>query len=267
MIWGIISPLNGAYHRELERILSRRGLTFAKVNPRPARRFAEAMGRFAKTDRLDAEMLARMGRALQLKATEAHSEALASLRELIVFRRGLIKDRTAAKTRLKTASQAMLRRLLTRRLGQIERQLARVDAAMKAIVASDPDLTNRFDILVSVPGISTTSATALLADMPELGALSGKQAAALAGLAPISRQSGQWQGRERIHGGRRSVRQALFMPTLCAIQHNHALRAKFQELVRAGKPRKVAVTAVMRKLLVLANTLIRDGRKWAPDPT
>ncbi|MFW2545736.1 IS110 family transposase, partial [Primorskyibacter sp. 2E107] len=242
----IVFEASGAYHRELERMLTRRGLTFAKVNPRQARRFAEAIGRAAKTDRLDAEMLARMGSALQLQPTETHSEALGELRELLVFRRGLIKDRTAAKTRLKTARLAMLRRLLTQRLGQIERQLARVDIAMKAIVASDPALVQRSEILTSIPGISTTSAMALLTDMPELGMLSGKQAAARAGLAPISRQSGQWQGRERIQGGRHTVRQAMFMPTLCAIQHNHAARSKFEELVRAGKPRKLAVTAVMR---------------------
>jgi transposase len=214
----------------------------------------------------DAEMLARMGSALQLQPTETQSEALGDLRELLVFRRGLIKDRTAAKTRLKTARHAMLRRLLTQRLGQIERQLARVDAAMKVIVASDPESAHRSEILISIPGISTAPAMALLADMPELGALTGKQAAALAGLAPISRQSGQWQGHERIQGGRHSVRQALFMPTLCAIQHNRAVQAKFEDLVRAGKPRKIAVTAVMRKLVVLANALIRDGRKWAPEP-
>ena len=262
----VVFEASGAYHRDLERMLSRLGLAFAKVNPRQARRFAEAMGRVAKTDRLDAEMLARMGRALQLEATQTHSEALGDLRELLVFRRGLIKDRTAAKTRLKTARHAMLRRLLIQRLGQIERQLAKVDAAMKAIVASDPDLANRSEILTSIPGISTTSAIALLAEMPELGALPGKQAAALAGLALISRQSGQWQGHERVQGGRPSVRQALFMPTLCAIQHNRAARSKFDDLVRAGKPRKVAVTAVMRKLVVLANALIRDGRKWVPEP-
>lgn len=262
----IVFEASGAYHRDLERMLTRRGLAFAKVNPRQARRFAEAMGRVAKTDRLDAEMLARMGSALKLEPTKPHSEALADLRELLVFRRGLIKDRTAAKTRLKTARQVMLRRLLSQRLAQIERQLARVDSSMQAIVGSDTSLADRSDILISIPGISTTSAIALLADMPELGALSGKQAAALAGLAPVSRQSGQWQGHERIQGGRHSVRQALFMPTLCAIQHNRAVRIKFEDLVRAGKPRKVAVTAVMRKLVVLANALIRDGRKWAPEP-
>lgn len=261
----VVFEASGVYHRDLELMLTRRGLTFAKVKPRQARRFAEAMGRVAKTDRLDAEMLAKMGNALQLKPTQTHSEDLGELRELLVFRRGLIKDCTAARTRLKTARHAMLRRLLAQRLGQIERQLARVDAAMKVIMASNPDLANRSKILISIAGISTTSAIALLADTPELGALTGKQAAALAGLAPISRQSGQWQGHERIQGGT-SVRQALFMPTLCAIQHNRAARSKLDDLVRTGKPRKVAVSAVMRKLVVLVNALIRDGRKWVPDP-
>ncbi|WP_243651919.1 IS110 family transposase [Primorskyibacter sedentarius] len=121
---------------------------------RQARRFAAATGRVAKTDRIDAEMLARMGSALQLQPTETQSEAFGDLRELLVFRRGLIKDRTAAKTRLKTARYAMLRRLLTQRLGQIERQLARVDAAMKVIVASDPKPAHRLEILISIPGIA-----------------------------------------------------------------------------------------------------------------
>lgn len=262
----IVFEASGAYHRDLERMLSRRGLTFGSVNPRQARRFAEAIGRVAKTDRLDAEMLARMGTALQLDPTVVQSEVVADLRELPVFRRGLIKDRTAARTRLKTARQVMLRRLLAQRLAQIERQVARVDTAMRSLATSDAALTERLEILVSIPGISTASAMALLADMPELGTLSGKEAAALAGLAPMSRQSGQWQGHERIQGGRQSVRQTLFMPTLCAIQHNGAVRAKFEGLVQAGKPRKVAVTAVMRKLIVLANALLRDGRKWALEP-
>ncbi|WP_221235708.1 transposase, partial [Sagittula marina] len=246
--------------------LARRFFTFQTLNPRQARRFAEAIGRVAKTDRLDAEMLARMGAALQLEPTAVEPEIVVNLRELLVFRRGLIKDRTAAKTRLKTARQAMLRRLLTQRLAQVERQIARVDATVQALIASDARLVERLNILVSIPGISRISATALLADMPELGSLSGKEAAALAGLAPVSRQSGQWQGQERILGGRRSVRQALFMPALSAIQHNSSAKAKFEDLVRAGKPRKVALTAVMRKLIVLANALLRDNRKWAPEP-
>lgn len=208
-----------------------------------------------------------MGSALQLEPTVAQPDVVADLRELLMFRRGLIKDRTATRTRLKTARQGVLRRFLAQRLAQVERQIVRIDATMQALIASDAGLTERLNILVSIPGISLVSATALLADMPELGSLSGKEAAALAGLAPISRQSGQWRGQEHIQGGRQSVRQVLFMPALSAIQHNSSAKAKFEDLVQAGKRRKVAVTAVMRKLIVLANALLRDGRKWGPEPT
>ena len=214
----------------------------------------------------DALVLARMGTALQLAPTSALSEHMAELQDLQVFRRGLIRDRTAAQTRLKTARPPLLRRLLAQRLAQIERQIGSVDGAMQAIVKTDPDLRARMEILVSIPGISTVSATAILVDMPEIGHMDGKQAAALAGLAPVSRQSGRWQGQERIRGGRSSVRRSLFMPALSAIQHNRPTKERFNQLVAAGKPRKVALVAVMRKLIVTANALLRDGREWSEIP-
>jgi transposase len=171
-----------------------------------------------------------------------------------------------SQTRLKTARPTLLRRLFAQRLAQIERQIASVDSATQIIMDADPDLCMRREILVSIPGISAVSATAILVDMPELGGMDGKQAAALAGLAPMSRQSGLWQGQERIQGGRSSVRRALFMPALSAIQHNRPAKARFEQLVTAGKPRKVALTAVMRKLIITANALLRDGRKWSEIP-
>lgn len=256
----VVFEASGAYHRDLEQALARRGLAFAKVNPRQARRFAEATGKIAKTDRVDAAVLARMGMALDLAPSAALPAYVGELQDLLVFRRGLIRDRTAAQTRLKTARPALLRRLLAQRLAQIDRQVASVDRAMQTIIDADPDLCARREILVSIPGISIVSATAVLVDMPELGGMDGKQAAAL---APMSRQSGRWQGQERIQGGRSSVRQALFMPALSAIQHNRPAKARFEQLVAAGKSRKVALTAVMRKLIVTANALLRDGRKWS----
>ena len=262
----VVFEASGAYHRGLEQVLARRGLPFAKVNPRQARRFAEAIGQVAKTDRVDAAVLARMGMALDLAPSSVLPEHVSELQDLLVFRRGLIRDRTAAQTRLKTARPPLLRRLLAQRLAQIERQIASVDSATQIIIDADPDLRARMEILVSIPGISTVSATAILVDMPELGGMDGKQAAALAGLAPMSRQSGRWQGQERIQGGRSSVRRALFMPALSAIQHNPSAKARFAQLVAAGKPRKVALTAVMRKLIVTANALLRDGRKWSEIP-
>ena len=140
----------------------------------------------------------------------------------------------------------------------------RVEAAMETLIKKDEALAERFAILLSIPGIAKLSAFAILIDMPELGAIEAKQAAALAGLAPITRQSGNWKGRARIRGGRANLRQALYMPALVATRFNEDLKAKYQELIKVGKPAKVAITAVMRKLLLLANALLRDRRKWTP---
>lgn len=133
-------------------------------------------------------------------------------------------------------------------------------------VAQDEALSRKLAILVSIPGIGETTALSMLIEMPELGTLDGKQAASLAGLAPISRQSGKWQGRERIQGGRPILRRAIYMPALVATRFNADLQAKYEQLIRAGKPAKVALTAVMRKLVVMANALLRDGREWSETP-
>ncbi|MEP7172071.1 MAG: transposase, partial [Aestuariivirga sp.] len=138
-----------------------------------------------------------------------------------------------------------------------------IDAAMAGKVAQDEAMSQRLAILVSIPGIAEVTALAILVEMPELGALDGKQAASLAGLAQVSRQSGKWQGKERIRGGRALLRRAIYMPALVAARFNPILKAKYDQLVLAGKPAKVALTAIMRKLIVLANALLRDGRTWA----
>lgn len=139
-----------------------------------------------------------------------------------------------------------------------------IEKEIMLLVKNDPDLAGRFDILVSIPGLSTVTAFALLIDMPALGALDQGQAASLAGLAPVARQSGAWTGRAFIRGGRANVRQALSMPALVAIRFNPDLKAKYDQLKAAGKAPKVAITAIMRKLIVLANALLRHGRKWEP---
>jgi transposase len=135
-----------------------------------------------------------------------------------------------------------------------------------AIVAADKDLAVRAEILTSIPGIAKITACAILTEMPELGHLSGKQAAALAGLAPISRQSGKWQGKERIQGGRASVRRAVYLPAVVATRFNPDMKAKYEQLISTGKCKKLAITAVMRKLIVTANALLRDQRKWGEYP-
>ena len=258
----IVFEATGAYHRQIEAVLAARAIPFVKVNPRQARRFAEATGRLAKTDRVDAVMLAKMGAVLDLEAQKPKSENLHELKDLIGARRALIKDQTAARTRLATATQPLIKRQLIARLTQIAAQVQQIDAAMADKVAQDEAMSQKLVILMSIPVIAEVTALAILIEMPELGTLDGKQAASLAGLAPVSRQSGKWQGKERIRGGRALLRRAIYMPALVAVRFNPDLKAKYDQLVQAGKPAKVALTAIMRKLIVMANALLRDGRKW-----
>jgi transposase len=236
----VLFEASGAYHRLLEGQLVTAGLGGIKVNPLQARRFAEATGQRAKTDRTDAAVLARMGTLLELPARPPKDENQHALHELYMGRLALIKDQTAAKNRLKTVSQTILRRQILARLKQITRQIEEIDTARDQAMRQDGVLRERLDILTSIPGVGRTTAIAILIEMPEIGALNGKKVASLARLAPMTRQSGQWRGKDRIQGGRAGLRKAIYMPVL------------------------VAIAALMRKLIVLANALIRNGRKWTP---
>jgi transposase len=152
------------------------------------------------------------------------------------------------------------------RLRQIERQLAAIKAELETRIKANPELARRFAILLSIPGIARVSASTLLIEIPELGAMDAKRAANLAGLAPVARQSGRWTGRASIRGGRPSLRQALYMPALVAMRFNPKLKAKYRQFIDAGKPAKVAITVIFRKLIVLANALLRHGRQWSGNP-
>ena len=253
----------GPYRRAFERAMAQAGLGLCKVNPRRARRFAEATGVLAKTDRIDAAPLARMGSMLALKPGVTHPVLLGDLKQLLVARDALVKDRTAAKNRAKTVTLGVLKRQLAQRLHQIARQMQIIEDEIAALIASDRELARKFAILTSIPGVSQVTAFALIIDRPELGTLDGKKVASLAGLAPITRQSGRWKGKAFIAGGRAHLRQALYIPALVATRFNPHIKAKYDALRKAGKPAKVAITAVMRKLIVLANALIRDDRVWA----
>lgn len=264
----VVFEATGAYHRGLARALARAleraGRPFCKVNPRQARRFAQALGRLAKTDRIDAAMLARMGHVLALEPQRPQGEKQSDLIALTSARQALVKDRNALLARRSTTGHALDLGQLDRRRAAIEADIAEIDAALAELVRADEGLRAREAILVSIPGLAATSATTIMAEMPELGAMGGKQAAALAGVAPITRSSGQWRGRAFIGGGRANLRRALYMPALVAVRFNPDMRATYERLVTAGKPKKLALVAVMRKLIVLANALLRDGRKWAP---
>jgi transposase len=259
----IVFEPTGPYHKAFEVALGDR-FPLVKVNPLQARQFAEAHGTRAKTDAVDARMLARMGAAFDLEPQAPCSKEIRVLRDLHVARAGLIKDRTRLRNRAQTQDISVLKRQTKMLLTLVERQIAELDAEIATLIEAQESTARRWDILRSMPGVGAVTAAAMLTLMPEIGTLDRKQAASLAGLAPITRQSGQWQGKAFIGSGRKPLRDALYMPALVAIRCNPDLKAKYAHLRTAGKPAKVAIVAVMRKLIEIANAQVKADRKWTP---
>ena len=255
----VVYEATGVYHGAFERAFSGH-FPLVKVNPLQARRFAQAQGTRAKTDKADAVMLAKMGAALDLEPDQAVSQDHHDLKELQIERTALIKDRTRLKNRLQTQRLSLTRRQSKARLAQIERQLANIEGEIEKRLRQEK--ARSLDILQSIPGIGSTTGTTILIECPEIGTLGKKQIASLAGLAPITRQSGQWRGHAFIQGGRKFLRDALYMPALVAIRFNPDMKEKYNAMRKAGKGAKVAITAIMRKLIILANTLIKEDRMW-----
>jgi transposase len=252
----------GAYHAAFERALHRADLPCSKLNPARVRRFAEALGTQAKTDRVDARLIARMAAMIEPRPQTPTPAVLVELHELQRARTALVRERTAATNRAGRLTLALLKRQHATRLRQIERALDEVDQAIAALVASDESLARKAEILCSIPGVSLVTAAAILAGMPELGSLEAATAASLTGLAPFTRESGKWKGQAKIGGGRGDLRRALYLPALSAARFNPDLKAVYDRLRAKGKPAKLALVAVMRKLVILANVLVRDGRTW-----
>ena len=257
----VVYEATGAYHSGLERALGAH-LPLVKVNPLQARRLAQAQGLRAKTDAVDAKMLADMGNAFALEPDEPAAEIQHDLRELRSFRSGLIKDRTGIMSRMKTQTLSITRRQSKARLAQVDKQIAEINAEIERLINSSDTLAHSMKILRSIPGVGAICAATILIEMPEIGSMDRKQVASLTGLAPMTRQSGQWRRKSFIQGGRKIVRDALYMPALVAMRHNPDFKAKYQALIKAGKPPKVAITALMRKLIELANALIKADRNW-----
>ena len=258
----VVYESTGPWHRDLEERLAGR-LALARVNPLRARRFAQAMGEEAKTD---ARSLAAMGAAMAVRRVEPRSQPQRDLDELATARDALVKDRTAALNREKHARHPLLRRQLKNRLAQIGRQIKALDDQIASTTAEDAGLSRRMEVLTSIAGVGRVVAAGLLADMPELGRVDGKAAASLVGVAPWTRESGQWKGRSFIRGGRARPRRLLYMAAVSALRCNPDMARKYAKLRARGKPPKVALTAVMRKLAVLANVLLKQDRLWTPEP-
>lgn len=254
----------GRFHRAAWRALSLAGFEVQVMNPSRARAFALAQGRLAKTDAIDARVLAEAARAIG-RPRPAPSETQLKLKDLHAARRAFVDRRAAVRIQLGDA-QALVRRLLRAQERQLTAQIAMLEAALDALIEADPELSRRARILRSIPGLGPACVRALLAELPELGDASDKEIAALTGAAPMNWDSGARRGQRRIKGGRRSLRRSLFMGAVAASRFNPALKAFRDRLVATGKPKMVAVIATLRKLVILANALVRDNRLWTPKP-
>jgi transposase len=252
----------GGFETVAAAALAGAGLPVIIVNPAQIRAFARAIGRHAKTDPIDAAVIAHFAEATKPQVRPLPDEATQVLADLVTRRRQIVEMIGAERQREKRITVPRLKKSIARLLKALEKELASLDEDIDDAVRGSPAWREKEDLLASVPGIGPVIARTLIAELPELGQLGRKEIAALAGLAPFTRQSGQWRGKSFIAGGRAAVRAVLFMGALVAKQHNPVLKAFFERLVAAGKPTMVALIAVARKLLTILNAIIRDNRPW-----
>jgi transposase len=241
------------------------GLPVAVVNPRQVRDFARAVGQLAKTDVLDAQVLAHFAQVIHPTPRPLPDAQAQELSALLARRRQLIQMQTAERQRLQTALPRVQAQI-ERHLAWLEAELTDLDRTLHEHVQASPVWREREELLRSVPGIGPTTALSLLAELPELGRLDRKAIAALVGVAPLSCESGTWRGRRIVWGGRARVRTALYMAALVASRRNPIIVAFYQRLCAAGKPKKVALTACMHKLLIILNAMVRQGTRWSVQP-
>jgi len=260
----IVLEATGGYGTTLAAELQEAGLDVAVVNPRQVRAFARAVGVLAKTDTLDARMLALFGQKIEPPARPLGDENARQIKALVARRRQLVALRTAERNRLTRAAIAEVRASIQEVLGTIEQQLRDTDRRIHQAIVASPLWLEKAALLESVPGLGRVTASALLAELPELGQLTRREIAALVGVAPMNRDSGTLRGRRLISGGRTSVRQALYMATLVATQWNPIIRAHYNHLCAAGKKKIVALVACMRKLITILNAMVRKNQHWEP---
>ena len=253
----VICEASGGYERPLLLALERNGIDFSLVQASRVRQYARACGLLAKTDAIDAQVLARFGQAIAPPPSKAWPAAQRQLRELEDHRRHLVRLVVAEENRRAQLSNKTLLSLDQRLTAQLRKQIAQVEALLSAAIELDQALSDKARKLTAIVGVGPRTATLLLAQMPELGQLNRREAAALAGLAPFNRDSGSLQGKRAIFGGRRALRCGLYMAALVAARRNPILAPFYQRLRRAGKPPKLALTATMRKLLIALNSALK----------
>ena len=257
----LLEATGGLERRALARLVTR-GLPAMAVNPRNVRDFGRSLGKLAKTDRLDAVILARFAQAVRPEWRAMTDDHTQQLQAHLTRRRQLVEMVTAEKNRLLSTEHPDVRRQIKTHVAWLEKQLNINEYDLDQAVKETPAWREKADLLKSVPGVGRVTATTFLALLPELGALSRRQIAALVGVAPFNRDSGTLRGRRTVWGGRATVRASLYMAALVGARFNPTLKAMYGRLIAAGKPKKVALVACMRKLLTILNAIIRDRRAW-----
>jgi transposase len=258
----VVLEATGGYERLLVAVLGTAGLPVVVVNPRQVRDFAKALGKLAKTDRIDAAVLARFAAAVRPALRPLPGESERKLRETLARRAQLIGMRTMEMNRLQQAQASKVRHDVQAVVNFLDKRLRTIDDELDTLIKASPLWQEKTDLLKTVPGVGDNTARTLVADLAELGLCSRQQIAALVGVAPLNRDSGSLRGQRTTWGGRAVVRRALYMATLSASRHNPPIRAHYERLRQAGKKKKVALVACMRKLLTILNAILRDRKPW-----
>jgi transposase len=258
----VVVESTGGYERRVAVELLAAGVAVAVVNPTRVRRFAQAMGTLAKTDRIDARVLAEFAMRLEPRPSERPSPQQVMLDELLTRRRQLVAMRVMELNRQSQAVGALTVRQIKHHLKHLEKQIAQIDAALESLIDNDPEWRERVALIDGVPGIGKTIAFRLVADLPELGRLNREQIASLAGVAPMNHDSGTHRGKRMIRGGRTDARGALFMAAWVAKRHNPTIKAYADRLTAAGKAFKVVMVACMRKILIILNVMLKTKTAW-----
>jgi transposase len=258
----VVLEATGGFETIVAATLGGAGLPVAVINPRQIRDFARSTGKLAKTDALDAAVIAQFAQCVRPEIRPLADEQTRSLSELVARRRQLVEMMTAERNRRPRLSRKSLVKALDRHLAALQKDLSAIEVEIKDTIRGTPIWREREELMRSVPGVGPTLARTLIADVPELGTLDRKQAAALIGVAPLNWDSGTYRGRRTTYGGRSKVRAVLYMAALSASRRNPTLKRFYQRLLQAGKPKKLALVAVMRKLLTILNAIVRDQTPW-----
>jgi transposase len=258
----VVVEATGGYELVVSAAIAAASMPLAVVNPAQVRHYARALGKRAKSDPIDAYVLARFGADVKPEPRDLPDEMTQLLADLVSRRRQIVEMIGAERQREKRAVIRSVKKSIARLVKALEKELAELDTDLDDTVRGSPVWREKEDLLASVPGVGEKTARVLLGELPELGTLSRRQIASLAGLAPYVRQSGHWKGKSMIGGGRKSVRSALFIAAMVASRHNPVLKAFYDRLVAAGKAKVLAITAVARKLLTILNAILRDKTSW-----